>query len=55
MSIYMLEMSVLSVAIYPISVLADTIGPQLTVGLSAICLIVLIIGLMLYPSYRNLD
>lgn len=55
MSIYMLEMSVLGVAIYPISVLADRIGPQLTVGLSATCLIVLIIGLWFFPRYRNLD
>jgi hypothetical protein len=48
-------MSVLAVAIYPISVLADRIGPQLTVGLSAICLIALIIGLWFYPRYRDLD
>lgn len=55
MSIYMLEMSVLSVAIYPISVLADVIGPQLTVGISAVCLIVLVLGLFAYPKYRRLD
>ncbi len=55
MSIYMLEMSVLSVAIYPISVLADVIGPQLTVGGSAVLLILLVLGLFAYPKYRNLD
>lgn len=55
MSIYMLEMSVLSVAIYPISVMADLIGPQITVGISAVCLILLVLGLFTYPAYRNLD
>lgn len=55
MSIYMLEMSVLSVAIYPISVLADVVGPQLTVGGSAVLLIFLVLALFAYPSYRNLD
>lgn len=55
MSIYMLEMSILGIAIYPISVLADTIGPQLTVGLSAVCLIFLISALFFYPRYRDLD
>jgi predicted MFS family arabinose efflux permease len=55
MSIYMLEMSLLSVAIYPISVMADLIGPQITVGISAVCLIVLVLGLFTYPTYRNLD
>ncbi|MFN3237425.1 MAG: MFS transporter [Pseudomonadales bacterium] len=55
MSIYMLEMSVLSVAIYPISVLADVIGPQLTVGGSALLLIILVLVLFAYPRYRDLD
>ena len=55
MSIYMLEMSILSIAIYPISVLADIMGPQWAVGLSAICLVVLVCGLFLVPAYRNLD
>ena len=55
MSIYMLEMSILGIAIYPISVLADAIGPQLTVGLSAGCLIALVLGLFFYPRYRDLD
>jgi MFS family permease len=55
MSIYMLEMSILAVAIYPISILADAIGPQLTVGLTAICLIALVLALFFYPRYRDLD
>jgi MFS family permease len=55
MSIYMLEMSLLAVAIYPISIMADVLGPQITVGLSAVCLIFLVLGLFAYPRYRNLD
>ncbi len=55
MSIYMLEMSVLSISIYPISVAADIFGPQLAVGVSAACLIVLVTILFFVRSYRNLD
>lgn len=55
MSIYMLEMSVLSIALYPISVAADIFGPQWAVGISAACLIVLVIILFNVPSYRRLD
>jgi MFS family permease len=55
MSIYMLEMSVLSISIYPISVLADIWGPQWAVGISAACLIVLVLILFAVPSYRDLD
>jgi len=55
MSIYMLEMSILSISIYPISVLADIFGPQWAVGLSALCLIVLVGILFAVPAYRNLD
>jgi len=55
MSIYMLEMSVLSISIYPISVLADIWGPQWAVGISAACLIVLVLILFAIPSYRDLD
>ena len=55
MSIYMLEMSVLSISIYPISVLADTFGPQWAVGVSAACLIVLVLILFAVPAYRDLD
>jgi MFS family permease len=55
MSIYMLEMSVLSISIYPISVLADVAGPQWAVGGSAACLIVLVLVLFTVPAYRDLD
>lgn len=55
MSIYMLEMSFLSIAIYPISLFADYFGPQWAVGLSAACLIVLVLVIATIPSYRNLD
>ncbi|MDA0787847.1 MAG: MFS transporter [Proteobacteria bacterium] len=55
MSIYMLEMSVLSIAVYPISILADVLGPQWAVGGSAACLVVLILVLFKVPAYRNLD
>jgi len=55
MSIYMLEMAVLSVSIYPISVLADVVGVQWTVGASAVGLIVLVLALFCIPRYRNLQ
>jgi len=55
MSIYMLEMSVLAIAIYPISILADVVGPQWAVGASGICLIVLVLILFQVPAYRDLD
>jgi len=55
MSIYMMEMSILSVAILPISIAADVFGPQLAVGVSAACLIVLVLVLFRVPAYRNLD
>jgi MFS family permease len=55
MSIYMLEMAVLMISIYPISVFAQVFGPQLAVGVSAACLIILVIGLFNYPAYRDLD
>lgn len=55
MSIYMLEMAVLMISIYPISVLADWYGPQWAVGVSAACLITLVLGLFFYPAYRDLD
>ncbi|MEX0943241.1 MAG: MFS transporter [Pseudomonadales bacterium] len=54
MSIYMLEMSVLSICIYPISIVADVIGPQWAVGASALGLIVLVLVLFMVPGYRNL-
>ncbi|HIG39904.1 MAG: MFS transporter [bacterium] len=55
MSIYMLEMSVLAIAIYPISIVADRIGPQWAVGVSGACLILLVMILFLIPAYRDLD
>ncbi len=55
MSIYMLEMSFLSISIYPISILADHYGPQWAVGISAACLILLILVLFQIPAYRDLD
>ena len=55
MSIYMLEMAVLSISIYPVSIAADVFGPQWAVGVSAACLIVLVLILFNVPSYRNLD
>ena len=55
MSIYMLEMAVLSISIYPVSLLADIVGPQWAVGASATCLILLILILFNVPRYRDLD
>ena len=55
MSIYMLEMSILSISIFPISVMADIVGPQWAVGGSAACLIVLVLILFAVPAYRDLD
>lgn len=55
MSIYMLEMSILSIALYPISVAADHFGPQWAVGISAGCLILLVVALFNVPAYRRLD
>jgi MFS family permease len=55
MSIYMLEMALLSISIYPISLLADLYGPQWAVGLSAAGLIILVAILFNVPSYRDLD
>lgn len=55
MSIYMLEMSILAVSIYPVSVMADLFGPQWAVGVSAVCLIILVLVLYNIPAYKNLD
>lgn len=55
MSIYMLEMSLMQVCIYPISILADKVGPQWAVGLSAGGLVILSLALFAVPTYRNLD
>ena len=55
MSIYMLEMSVLAIAIYPISLVADWIGPQWAVGISGGCLVAIVAVLFKIPAYRDLD
>ncbi|MBV1879297.1 MAG: MFS transporter [Pseudomonadales bacterium] len=55
MSIYMLEMAFLSVSIYPISVLADRVGPEWTVGMSGFLLVILVGILFTVPAYRDLD
>ena len=55
MSIYMLEMSFLAIAIYPISLFADYFGAQWAIGISAIFLIVLVLLISTIPAYRNLD
>ncbi len=55
MSIYMLEMSLLGVAIYPVSLAADVFGAEWAVGVSAVCLIALVLILFAYPNYRDLD
>jgi len=55
MSIYMLEMAILSISIYPISVLADAVGPQWAVGGSAVCLVIVTLILFCVPAYRDLD
>jgi len=55
MSIYMLQMSVLAIGIYPVSIIAENIGPQWAVGGSAACLVVLSLVLFAIPAYRDLD
>ena len=55
MSIYMLEMSFLAIAIYPITLFADHFGPQWAIGLSAASLIILVLFISTIPAYRNLD
>ncbi|MFT7218547.1 MAG: MFS family permease [Candidatus Azotimanducaceae bacterium] len=55
MSIYMLEMAVLSISIYPVSLAADRYGADWTVGISAACLIIFVTMLFKIPAYRNLN
>lgn len=56
MSIYMLEFSILQISIFPISVLADLIGPQWAVAASGLCLLILVVFLWFrVPQYRDLD
>ena len=55
MSIYMLEMSVLSILMYPVSMIADVIGPQRVVGVTAAMLVVLLLFLYSFRAYRDID
>tara|TARA_B100002003_G_scaffold249743_1_gene286915 strand:- start:29734 stop:31047 length:1314 start_codon:yes stop_codon:yes gene_type:complete len=55
MSIYMLEFSILAISIYPISLLADRVGPQIAVGISGVGLVLLVLVLFKVPAYRDLD
>ncbi len=66
MSIYMMEFSLMSVGIYAMGLLANSIdnfvgpgsgiGAQIAVGASAVGLIVLVTALLVFvPSYRNLE
>ena len=54
MSIYMLEMSVLSILMYPVSMIADVIGPQRVVGVTAAMLVVLLLFLYSFRAYRDI-
>ena len=56
MGIYMMEFSLMSIGIFAMGLLASVIGPQLTFAGSAVALIVLTLGLLIFaPSYRQLD
>jgi MFS family permease len=56
MSIYMLEISLMSLGIYVIGLLADAFGAPLAIGGSAVGMIVMVVGILaLVPRYRNLD
>jgi MFS family permease len=56
MAVYMMEFSLMSIGIFAFGMLANVIGPQLTVGGSAVGLLVLAGGLLLFaPSYRRLQ
>lgn len=56
MSIYMLEMSLMSLGIYAIGLAADAFGVQLAIGAAGACLIALVLGIAaLVPRYRRLD
>ncbi len=46
----------MSIGIFAMGLLASVIGPQLTFAGSAVALIVLTLGLLIFaPSYRQLD
>ncbi len=56
MSIYMLEMSLMSLGIYGIGLAADVFGAQLAIGASAVCLLAMVLGITAWvPRYRLLD
>ncbi len=56
MSIYMMEFSLMSLGIFLIGLLANTVGPQLAVGGSAVGLVIMSLVLLLFvPAYRRLD
>ena len=56
MGIFMMEFSLMSLGMYGAGILASYLGPQLTVGGSAVALIALSGGLLLFaPTYRKLD
>ena len=56
MAVYMMEFSLMSIGIFAFGLLANVIGPQLAVGGSAIGLLLLAGGLLLFaPSYRRLQ
>jgi MFS family permease len=56
MSIYMMEFSLMSLGIYGVGVLANTVGPQIAIGSTALGLVILVVGLFCFsPRYRNLQ
>jgi MFS family permease len=56
MGVFMMEFSLMSLGMYGAGILATQVGPQWTVGGSAVALIVLAGGLILFaPAYRNLN
>jgi MFS family permease len=56
MSVYMMEFSLMSVGIFLIGLAASVVGPQIAVGASALALVAMTIGLLLFsPRYRELQ
>jgi MFS family permease len=56
MSVYMLEWALTSFGIYGFGVLAQVFGPQWAVGGSAVVLVAVALGLLLFsPTYRRLQ
>jgi MFS family permease len=55
MSIYMMEFSLMSLGVFLIGLIANELGPQIAVGGSALALVVMASGLLIFvPAYRNL-